>query len=238
MVNFYRQFLPKIAQILTPLTNLLKGKDLPKVLPWDQQHDAAFAAAVPLAHPRPEAALALATNTSDTYIGGVLQQQVGGHWQPLGFFSRRLQPVEANYSTFDRELLVADQAIKHFLPQVEGRVFQLWTDHKPLVAAMMRVTPPISGRQQRHLAFISEHTCDVRHTPSVDNVVADALSRPPSPHPLFPCFFQSGSGCGRGGGDGGGCGPLAPGYQGDGPPADTLPTGTKVAAPAWPENRL
>jgi hypothetical protein len=52
-----------------------------------------------------------------------------------------------NYSTFDRELLVAAQAIKHFLPQVEGRVFQLWTDHKPLVAAMKRVTPPISGRQ-------------------------------------------------------------------------------------------
>jgi hypothetical protein len=40
MVNFYRQFLPKIAQILSPLTNLLKGKDLPKVLPWKELHDA------------------------------------------------------------------------------------------------------------------------------------------------------------------------------------------------------
>jgi cleavage and polyadenylation specificity factor subunit 1 len=75
MVNFYRRFLPKIAQILTPLTNLLKGKDLPKLLPWDQQHEAAFAAAkgalvaaVPLSHPRPEAALALATDASDTHI--------------------------------------------------------------------------------------------------------------------------------------------------------------------------
>jgi hypothetical protein len=196
MVNFYRRFLPKIAQILAPLTNLLKGKDLPKLLPWDQQHEAAFAAAkaalaaaVPLSHPRPEAALALATDASDTHIGGVLQQQVSGHWQPLGFFSRRLQPAEMNYSTFDRELLAADQAIKHFLPQVEGRVFQLWTDHKPLVAAMKRVTPPISGRQQRHLAFISEHTCDVRHTPGLDNVVADALSRPPNPPPPLPLFL-------------------------------------------------
>jgi hypothetical protein len=74
-------------------------------------------------------------------------------------------------------------AIKHFLPQVEGRVFQLWTDHKPLVAAMKRVTPPVSGQQQLHLAFISEHTCDVWHTPGVDNVVADTLSHPPSPPP-------------------------------------------------------
>jgi hypothetical protein len=54
------------------------------------------------------AVLALATDASDKYIGGVLQQQVSGHWQPLGFFSRRLQPEEANYSTFDRELLAAD----------------------------------------------------------------------------------------------------------------------------------
>jgi hypothetical protein len=107
----------------------------------------ALAAAVPLPHPQPEAALALATDASGTYIGGVLQQKVSGHWQPLGFFSRRLQPAEANYSTFDRELLAADQAIKHFLPQVEGRVFQLWADHKPLVAAMKRVTPLVSGQQ-------------------------------------------------------------------------------------------
>jgi hypothetical protein len=53
---------------------------------------------------------------------------------------------------------------------------------------MKRATPPISGRQQRHLAFISEHTCDVWHTPCVDNVVADALSRPPTPTPPSPVF--------------------------------------------------
>jgi hypothetical protein len=68
-----------------------------------------------------------------------------------------LQLAEVNYSTFDLELLAANQAIKHFLHQVEGRVFQLWTDHKPLVTAMKRVTPLISGRQQRYLAFISAH---------------------------------------------------------------------------------
>jgi RNase H-like domain found in reverse transcriptase len=188
MVNFYRRFLPKIAQTLAPLTNLLKGKDLPKLLPWEECHDAPFAAAkaalaaaVPLAHPLPEVPLALATDASDSHVGGVLQQKVRGHWQPLGFFSRWLSATEQNYSTFDRKLLAAQAAINHFLPQVEGRQFQLWTDHKPLVAAMIRVTPPASGRQQRHLAFLAEHTCDVRHTPGVDNVVADALSRPPLP---------------------------------------------------------
>jgi RNase H-like domain found in reverse transcriptase len=46
-----------------------------------------------------------------------------------------LSATEANYSTFDRELLAVQAAINHFLPQVEGRQFQLWTDHKPQVAA-------------------------------------------------------------------------------------------------------
>jgi RNase H-like domain found in reverse transcriptase len=193
MVNFYRRFLPKIAQTLAPLTNLFNGKDLPKLLPWEERHDvvfaaakaalaaaakaalaaaakAALAAAVPLAHPLPGVPLSLATDASDSHIGGVLQQKIRGHWQPLGFFSRRLFATEANYSTFDRELLAAQAAINHFLPKVEGRQFQLWTDLKPLVAAMTRV-------------FIAEHTCDVRHTPGVDNMVADALSRPPTPPP-------------------------------------------------------
>jgi RNase H-like domain found in reverse transcriptase/Reverse transcriptase (RNA-dependent DNA polymerase) len=112
MVNFYRCFLPKIAQTLAPLTNLLKGKDLPKLLPWEERHDVAFAAAkaalaaaVPLAHSLPDVPLALATDASDSHIGGVLQQKVRGHWQPLEFFSRRLSLTEANYSTFDHELL-------------------------------------------------------------------------------------------------------------------------------------
>ena len=67
-----------------------------------------------------------------------------------------------------------------FLFLLEGRQFQLFTDHKPLVAAMTRrVTPPQSARQQRHVAYISELTTDLSHTPGSENVVADALSRPP-----------------------------------------------------------
>jgi hypothetical protein len=68
MVNFYRRFLPKIAQILSPLTDLLKGKDLPKVLPWEEQHNdakVALAGAMLLAHPWSDVPLALATDTSD-----------------------------------------------------------------------------------------------------------------------------------------------------------------------------
>jgi hypothetical protein len=67
---------------------------------------------------------------------------------------------------------------KHFRLRLEGRPFQLWTDHKPLIFALSRVSPPTSGRQQRHLAFISEYTNQLVYVPGTSNVVADALSRP------------------------------------------------------------
>jgi hypothetical protein len=85
-----------------------------------------------------------------------MQQKSGDHCQPLGFFSRKLTDTESRYSTFDRELLAAQAAIKHFRHFCKGRAFQLWIDHKPLVTAISRVSTPIFPRQQRHLVFISE----------------------------------------------------------------------------------
>ena len=119
MINFYRRFLPGAAGTLRPLTAALSGN--PKILPWTPEMETAFAAAkealvaaVPLSHPLPGAVLALAADASDTHVGAVLQQQVGQHWQPLGFFSKKLSKSEVNYSTFDRELLAAVAGIKHF----------------------------------------------------------------------------------------------------------------------------
>ncbi len=135
-------------------------------------------AAVPLQHPAPNAELSLATDASDTHIGGVMQQKSGDHWQPLGFFSRKLTDTESRYSTFDCKLLAAHAAIKYFHHFFEGRAFQLWTDHKPLVTTISRVSAPISRGQLRHLAFISEFNVQLLYLPGLKNVVADFLSCP------------------------------------------------------------
>ena len=199
-MNFYRRFLPAIARTLKPLTDLLRGS--PKTLSWPPEAAAAFTqakaalvTAVLLSHPAPRATLSLAVDASDSHVGGVLQQLEGRSWRPLAFFSHKLSPTEARYSTFDRELLAAFSAVRHFRFLLEGRQFRLLTDHKPLVAAMSRVTPPWSGRQQRQMAYLSEFTTDFRHTPGAANVVADVLSRPqtlsPAPQPSNAAPLQS-----------------------------------------------
>jgi hypothetical protein len=104
---------------------------------------------------------------------GSCNKKSGDHWLPLGFFSSKLTDTESCYSTFDRELLVAHAAIKHFRHFCEGRSFQLWTDHKPFVTDNSRVSAPISPRQQRNLAFISEFNVQLLYLPGLKNVVAD-----------------------------------------------------------------
>jgi hypothetical protein len=108
----------------------------------------------------------------------VLQQKHREHWQPLSFFSRKLKPVEKNYSTFDKEMLAAFLAVKHFCFFLKGRELTVFTDHKPLVATLKRISPPASARQQRQLAFLSEFSAKFQHTEGLENVVADVLSWP------------------------------------------------------------
>jgi len=139
---------------------------------------AALAAAMPLDHPIPAADVSLAVDASATHVGAVLQQRCGRGWRPLSFFSRKLSTAEMKYSAFDRELLAAFAAVRHFRFWCEGRNFTLFTDHKPLTTAIHRVSVPWTARQQRQLAFLAEFDATWVHLPGADNVVADSLSRP------------------------------------------------------------
>jgi cleavage and polyadenylation specificity factor subunit 1 len=186
LVNFYRRFIPDGATILQPLYQLLPSKG-PKhaIIQWTSDSSAAFertktalARTTLLHHPHPSATTAVMVDASDTAIGGVLQQFVNGTWRPLGFFSRKLQPSETRYAAFDRELLAAYASVRHFRYFLEGRLFTLYTDHRPLTFALKKPSPAHTPRQVRHLAYLSEFTSDIQHISGADNVVADALSRP------------------------------------------------------------
>ena len=184
LLNFYRRFVPHAAAILLPLYELVSLKDTEFCAAWTSLHEKHFqqskdalAAATCLAHPSPTAETCINTDASDTAVGAVLQQHIAGVWTPICFFSRKLHSAETKYSAFDKELLAMYLAVKKFRHFIEGRQFTLFTDHKPLTFAFSSASDKWSPRQQRHLAFVSEFTTNVRHVPGVDNVVADALSR-------------------------------------------------------------
>jgi hypothetical protein len=189
MVNFYRRFLPAVAKTLKPLTDSLRGSlHASDPVQWSPECAEAFAAskqallqATCLAHPTAGAQLSLAMDASATHVGATLQQQLPGcsTFQPLGFFSKKLEPAQQKYSAFDRELFAVYAGIRHFRHMLEGRKFAVLTDHKPLTHAVSRVSDPWTARQCRHLAYVAEYTSDIRHIPGLSNVVADTLSQPP-----------------------------------------------------------
>ena len=182
MINFYHRFVPAAARVMQPLYSALSGK--PKTLFWPEDMTTAFdsaktalARATMLTFPRENVPTAITTDASDTAVGAVLEQKVNGHWKPLAFFSRQLRPPEQRYSAFDRELLALYLAVRHFRHFLEGRIFGIYTDHKPLIFAFSKIADPWSARQQRHLAYVSEYSTDIRHIDGKNNCVADALSR-------------------------------------------------------------
>ncbi len=71
------------------------------------------------------------------------------------------------------------EGLRHFRYILEGWSFTILTDHKPLVGALAHATDPWTACQCRHLAYVAEFTSNVQHLAGKENVVADALSRPP-----------------------------------------------------------
>ena len=182
IVNFYHRFLPRCANILRPLNDLLKAHH--KDFTWSTAAATAFeqakdllAKATLLNHPTPDAPTCVMTDASDVAVGAVLQQCTDGLWKPISYFSRTLTATESHYSTFDRELLAIYLSIRHFRHFLEGRNFHVVTDHKPLIYSLATNSDRYSPRQIRQLDFISQFTTDIRHINGQDNPVADALSR-------------------------------------------------------------
>jgi hypothetical protein len=56
-------------------------------------------------------------------MGAVLQQRVKNAWQPLYFFSKKLNPAEQKYSAYDRPLLDISEAVQHFRHMLKARHF-------------------------------------------------------------------------------------------------------------------
>ena len=182
LVNFYRRFIPRCAELVQPLTDLLRGKR--RTLEFTDSARQAFAklkmaiADIALiAHHQPNAPLSLTTDASDVAVGAVLQQKQGAIWTPLAFYSQRLHPAETRYSAFGRELLAVYRAVRHFRHMLEGRPFKIFTDHKPLIYAFHSSSDRYSPRESRHLDYIAQYSTDLCHISGESNSVADALSR-------------------------------------------------------------
>jgi hypothetical protein len=180
MTNYFRKFIKRYAQVVHPMTDLLKGDT---AFRWSTACHTAFEHVKELLTTAPVLMLPdwhsqepfeMVCDASYLGVSGVLMQT--GH--PIAFESRKLTPAERNYSPTELEMLAVVYCVKKWRCYIEGRDVNVFTDHKP--NTFFDTNTMQSRRSARWLEALQGYRLKWNYKPGKQNVVADALSRHPA----------------------------------------------------------
>ena len=181
LCNFYRPFIANYAEIVHPLTEVTKTKDIRKFqFPGDclnalENIQEAFRKKAILVTPQWDKPFIVSTDASSIALGACLMQEHDGILHPIQYLSRNLTKTECNYSTIERECLAIVWALQKLQKYLLGRTFTLLTDHKPLVAFNKKKIS--NAKVNRWAMLLADYKFDIKPVKGKDNVVADILSR-------------------------------------------------------------
>ena len=177
MVNFYRDFWKKRADIMAPLTALMKVPRKEFLKHWTDEHTKAFKATkamiaedVLLAYPDPNKLFVIETDASDYQLGAIGYQDN----QPVFMWSRKLSKAQRNYSTPDKEAACIVEVLYTYRSMLFGSPIEIHTDHLNLTRNNFT-----SLRLLKWRVAMEEFAPKIVYKPGADNVVADGLSRLP-----------------------------------------------------------
>ncbi len=180
--NFYKTHVDHYSDIAIPLTDLTAPR---KPWKWGDREELAFRALKqaillsPVVKPRDHTKPAVVhTDASDDAVAGVVQERgADGTLRPLGFYSKKLNPAERNYTVHDKELLAivrTFEAFRHWLHGTKDPV-EVWSDHAALRHFL--TTTKLTQRHARWAEKLGEFRFKIFHLPGRANRAADALSR-------------------------------------------------------------
>lgn len=181
-VNYYRKFVPQMAEIAHPLYELtkIKGKNQ---FQWEAEHQVAFeqlkailCSDKVMGYPRFDKEFIVDVDASDYALGVELSQKdENGDERPVFYGSRHLEKAERSYSATARETLAAVFGCEHFKHYLQGKKFILRSDHNPLVWLRSMKDPkrPYNG----WIVRLEQFNYEIQYRPGKLHVNADFNSR-------------------------------------------------------------
>lgn len=183
-LNWIRDYVPKCAELISPLTDLLKTN---RRYTWNSSAGEAFqkikdAISKPLELDRPDFSqpFFVQTDASGKGIAAVLFQMDNGKRRIITYGSAKLTATEQRYHVNEQECLAVVWALRRYRSFLEGQHFTLVTDSRSLL--WLNATKDSRAKLTRWALLLQEFDFETVHCPGTNNELADALSRNPSDH--------------------------------------------------------
>lgn len=186
LLNFYRRYLPGLAETVAPMHALLKNH---VKFDWSEKVNQSFEQSKTLlresrllVHYDPNLPVRLTCDASRIGVAAVLSHNIEGEDRPVQFASQKLTPTQVLYPQIEREGLAIIFGLEKFRHYLYGRKFVLVTDNQ----ALSKIFSPEKGlpvmtaeRIQRWALKLSSFDYSVEWKRSSENK-ADFLSRYPA----------------------------------------------------------
>lgn len=181
-INFYHEYIPKIAIILDPLHNLLRKN---QKFDWSEECQKTFEKIKNLLCTQPvleifdrDLPINIYTDASLEGVGAILKQtQCDGKEKPVAYFSKKLNETQKKKKAIYLECLAIKEAVRYWQYWLIGKSFTVYTDHKPLENMNLKAR---TDEELGDLAYyLSQYDFTIKYSPGKKNLEADCLSRNP-----------------------------------------------------------
>lgn len=180
MVGWYRRFISNFAQIVAPISDLLKKNA--RAIKWTSEAEEAFntlkialTSAPILSMPDFSKPFQVQSDSSEKAVGAVLIQHYDDREHVIAYMSQKLSPTQQKYSVTEKECLSLILAVEKWRCYLEGSHFIAITDHASLQWLHNLKDP--AGRLARWALRLQPYRYTLLHRKGVLNVVPDFLSR-------------------------------------------------------------
>ena len=180
---FLRDHVRHYADITAPLEKAKREK----IIEWTPERERhwllfkrAFSTVPLLRFPDFSKRFVLATDASQTGIGGILYQPddddntLTPH-NIVAIASKQLDSTQRNYPVYKKELFAVIYCLRKFHTYMWGRKVTVLTDHKPLIHITSQKLMTVA--LQQWLDVLLDYDLEIKYRPGVLHVIPDALSR-------------------------------------------------------------